>query len=421
MESTESLCPTAKDTTDKTYFHYLDALRALAFFAVFYAHMGTIFTGTTITDAFPLSILKRFTVYGSYGVNFFFVLSGFLITFLLLREKHKQGTISIRNFYIKRILRIWPVYFITLFFGVFVLPFIIPSETYSIFTMTNPHSSMSVFSYYLLFIGNFYQGLGFGFGSLAIGILWSVCIEEQFYLVWPWVVKHLNVRRLAICIVSIIALTLTYKYIYANDRLANYYLPWSVGMDLAFGSLLGLLYFTKNMRRAVIVAISSAVGSFLIIGATVAIVYTQTLGLSQTEQINIIKASLVDILRLVKTLILDGIFMMVILYFVHRVTQMNSDARHPLLQVLHLTKRKVMDALIYLGKISYGLYAYHTICLMITVHVLCGFGLLDTKIITRTMFFGTALCGIAFTVFVAHLSSNYIELKVAKYRERLLR
>lgn len=192
-------------------------------------------------------------------------------------------------------------------------------------------------------------------------------------------------------------------------------------MDLAFGSLLGLLYFTKNVRRAVIVAISSAIGSFLIIGATVAIVYTQTLGLSQTEQINTIKASLVDILRLVKTLILDGIFMMVILYFVHRVAQMNSDARHPLLQVLHLTKRKVMDALIYLGKISYGLYAYHTICLMITVHALYSFGLLDTKVITRTMFFGTALCGIVLTVVVAHVSSNYIELKVAKYRERLLR
>ena len=396
------------ETQKKQYFEYLDALRCLAFLAVFYAHSGTIFLGATLADTFPLGILKRYTIYGSYGVNFFFVLSGFLITFLLLKEKSVRGKISIKKFYVKRILRIWPVYFITLLFGALILPFLIPSSTYSVLWMTNPVMSLRTITYFFFFLGNFYQGLGLGIGSLSIGILWSVCVEEQFYLVWPWAIRWLDTRKLTLFTIFLISLSLLYKFVWAEDRLANYYLPWSVGMDLAFGALLGIFYFAKKQRQIIVGAISTFFASILVIIAVLGIVYIQTYRLGTIVQHDLIKSTLIEILRLLKTPLIDCVFMLILLFYIKETAAISANNRHPVMAFFHLTKKKIGNALIYLGKISYGLYAYHTTCLMLVVHILYSSGFLTLNV-SQTMFLVVVVCAMALTIFIAHTSSKLIE------------
>ena len=405
------------ETSKKTYFEYLDALRCLAFLAVFYAHTGTIFLGANISNAFPLNFWKKFTVYGSYGVNFFFVLSGFLITYLLLREKNAHGSISIKNFYLKRILRIWPVYFITLLFSFFVLPFLISSQSANALGMTNPVMSWQTFWYFFFFIGNFYQGLGIGMGSLSIGILWSVCVEEQFYLVWPWVVKWLSERKLILVTTLLITLSLLYKLIWADDRVANYYLPWSVGMDLAFGAMLGILYFRGKMRQIIWGTVSIFGGFLILMFGVVGLTYLKTKGLSVTLSHSIIKSNLIDILRLVKTPLIDCAFVLLLLFFLNRTSKILSSGKHPVVSFLHLTKNKIKSGLFYLGKISYGLYAYHTICLILTVSALYTAGLLKLEI-SRTMFFISVSTALLLTVCMAHLSSVFIEKRFSALRKK---
>ncbi len=383
---------------DKTYFTYLDALRCLAFLGVFYAHTGTIFTGSITTREFPLNIWNSFTVYGSYGVNFFFVLSGFLITYLLLKERKATGGVHVKNFYIKRILRIWPVYFMTLFFAAIILPFLISSETYSVFTMANPDMSLRAFLYTLFFAENFYQGLWIGMGPLSIGILWSVAVEEQFYLVWPWIVKWFNPRNLTYVIAFLISLTLLYKFIWAEDRMANYYLPWSVGMDLGFGALLGSMYWNGQVKKFIGIMASVFMGSVLLILAT--------------------RTNLLDILRLVKTPILDSIFALVILFFLEKRNGFSSFFQTILGNVGNRTKTKILSFMTYLGKISYGLYSYHTICLMLTVSFLFSIGFLDRDV-SRTEFFTVIILAFILTIIVARLSYRYVESRFLTLKDKL--
>lgn len=393
----------------KTYFEYLDALRCLAFLLVFYAHTGTIFSGVSVTSDFPLNLWMKFTVYGSYGVNFFFVLSGFLITFLLLKEKQSTGTVTISKFYLKRILRIWPVYFATFIVGAFVLPFLISESTYSVLTMTNPIMSFETLSYFLFFLGNFYQGLGLGIASLSIGILWSVCIEEQFYLVWPWIVKWCTTRKLLLVTLLLVSLSLLYKFIWAEDRLANYYLPWSVGMDLGFGALLGIGYFLNKKREVTKYSLIVFTVGIVLIAITAAFTYSNTA---------ILKSSIVDILRLVKTPLIDCIFILTLLFFVERTNSFYKQHKHPLLQTLHTSAKKVGNATIYLGKISYGLYAYHTICLMLVASLFYKIGFLSMDV-SRTAFFTTIGSSFILTVTVAHLSSKYMEKYFTNLKNKL--
>ena len=121
---------------------------------------------------------------GAFGVIIFFVLSGFLITYLLLEEQ-KEGPIQVKHFYFRRILRIWPLYYLLVLLGFFVIPYIsfLEIPQYS----SEVSDSMDRF---LLFFGLAANVAFVYFPTVAFAnILWSVAVEEQFYLFWPHVVK----------------------------------------------------------------------------------------------------------------------------------------------------------------------------------------------------------------------------------------
>jgi peptidoglycan/LPS O-acetylase OafA/YrhL len=151
---------------DNVYFPGLNGLRAIAAIAVVLSHIDQ------CSYLFGLkSIGFCNSGIASDGVTLFFVLSGFLITFLLLKEKKVSSNINIRNFYIRRVLRIWPIYYTVIIVTCFLLGYV-PTIGYKRQTLI---PSISLFA---LMMANISYVL-YCFTSLAP--LWSVGVEEQFY------------------------------------------------------------------------------------------------------------------------------------------------------------------------------------------------------------------------------------------------
>jgi peptidoglycan/LPS O-acetylase OafA/YrhL len=159
---------------DRYYRPELDVLRFFAFFAVF-VHHG-------IYSVFPV-----LSICGGFGLCLFFFLSAFLITELLTRERRLTGTVDIRAFYVRRILRIWPLYLAAIFAATIAGALLPVYRVSPLFLLS-----------YLLMLGNVYISY-FGFPATFIDYLWSISIEEQFYLVWPLLNRIASSRaRLAI-------------------------------------------------------------------------------------------------------------------------------------------------------------------------------------------------------------------------------
>lgn len=146
----------------------LDALRGIAVLTVIGYH------GLHLAPHLHLNVVLGT---GYVGVDLFFVLSGFLITGILIRTKDSAN--YFRNFYARRALRIWPVYYVLLLFTFVVLPLIHPQSVAEIFAKSHPWESYPFFLQNLTVNGN-------SFGTLTA--TWSLAIEEQFYLVWPLII-----------------------------------------------------------------------------------------------------------------------------------------------------------------------------------------------------------------------------------------
>lgn len=186
----------------------LDAVRGMAILLVIVHNTNANFPGLHLQAMFQN---------GWAGVDLFFVLSGFLITKILLDSK--QSGDSLRNFYARRCLRIWPLYYCLIFFMFVIVPHIRPSESAMIFA---PRSSP--WWAYPLFLQTFlvpHPSSATG----PLGVTWSLAVEEQFYLIWPWIVRYSSAKRLrqlaiaVICASPLLRLAFTLKGVefYANS------------------------------------------------------------------------------------------------------------------------------------------------------------------------------------------------------------
>lgn len=159
----------------------LDVLRFFAFTLVFVHHAAPF----PHSNGKLLSAIHRLCVGGGFGVDLFFVLSAYLITELLRREKIKTGKIELKAFYMRRILRIWPLYYLFLFSVAFF-------SRHTQFAI-----STNVLLAYSLLVGNWYCATS-GFIDGPAGPLWSVSIEEQFYIAWPLLLQALSRRAVMV-------------------------------------------------------------------------------------------------------------------------------------------------------------------------------------------------------------------------------
>jgi peptidoglycan/LPS O-acetylase OafA/YrhL len=197
----------------------LDGFRAVSIILVLFCH-------SRLSTGFPVS-LSDIARQAEVGVTIFFVISGFLITYLLLTEKSKYGRIDLKSFYLRRILRIMPVYFLYL---VFILLWQ---------NIEDIKLSLSDVVHALTFTINFDRQNWF------VGHFWSVSVEEQFYLFWPAMLifwrKHLQVILIFLIAYSCVARVISYK-LSGIDIIAL--TPFFRYSDAIFiGAFGGMMYF----------------------------------------------------------------------------------------------------------------------------------------------------------------------------------
>jgi peptidoglycan/LPS O-acetylase OafA/YrhL len=189
----------------KEKFHSFDALRFFSFFIVFLSHLPyTLFNN-----------LEFLNVDGTIGVYFFFTLSGFLITYILLFEKTNANAFNFKNFFARRALRIWPLYYFVLLFAFcssFIIAFLqLPSSDIGY----DPNWLMSA-----LFLENYMVIYHNGYANVSpLPVLWSLCVEEHFYIIWGVLLYFLKIRKVPLVILAFIVIAFVSRIVFYTHNL----------------------------------------------------------------------------------------------------------------------------------------------------------------------------------------------------------
>lgn len=212
----------------------LDGIRGLAILLVFACHARGIFVTSTGLHDIPLPVFHAL-VLGWSGVDFFFALSGFLITGILLETRTSAG--YFRNFYVRRFLRIFPLYF-----GFLFVVFVLIRNAWRLLGGSDPWSTVHPW-WYWAYLQNFKPN--HGFRDLFLEHFWSLAIEEHFYLVWPLVVWITPRRNLTwICVglaVTSLILRIHFSQVSPDGQEIYRMTPFRID-GLALGSLTAVAF-----------------------------------------------------------------------------------------------------------------------------------------------------------------------------------
>jgi peptidoglycan/LPS O-acetylase OafA/YrhL len=375
------------------YFPNLNGVRAIAAFMVIFFHVEL------IKREFNLPNVERIlTLGGDLGVTLFFVLSGFLITYLLITEQNVAGEISIKNFYARRILRIWPLYLIICILGLFVIPYcgsLFFEPAYSTPIITDK-TIVSVL--YFLFLSTVLTGTDSHVNFLRP--TWSVSVEEQFYLIWPILMKKMFGKRPFIsyflCIyiaVRIIFGILSHKFfadrfpIFTSINSTLYYTPFD---SLCIGALAAILlyrYRNNGSYTYLFQVLFNKKNQYSILALLPVFIYFFTIKIS----IIFFHAVHVDFTKMIYSIL----FAIVIL----------NLAGNPSV-VINLEN----SILKFFGKISYGLYLYHWFAIVFVLNLLLKFNIYNDILLY--------CISLGLTIGVASLSYYLIELRFLNFKHR---
>lgn len=207
------------------FFGSLDGLRAISIAGVIWIHSWADTPYYAQLEAMP--VLRH----GSFGVHIFFAISGFLITTLLLRERERFGKISVRDFYIRRILRIWPLYYATLGLYVVLVLLLEPESRTRNFLHYLPSSLTYTYTWFIS------PKWPHGHFHLA----WTLATEEQFYAFWPVVLRFFRAAWSSAVIVTLIALQTAASYGWTDRILSPGWLPTRIVLNVSIAICLGVL------------------------------------------------------------------------------------------------------------------------------------------------------------------------------------
>ena len=375
--------PAHAPTSNPAYRPELDALRFFAFLCVFNLHR----LDYSLTDPVRNAWSYRIGVIGAFGVPVFFVLSAFLITDLLLRERDRTGRVHVPSFYMRRILRIWPLYFAS-FFGLALLNHLVPGVS------TNSRWAYVAFTF---FAGNWYI-VRHGWIAAPINGLWSISVEEQFYIVIP-LLAAFGGRR-ALRWVSYVLLAASYITIWryalhspAENR------QWTNSFFHFQYFCAGTLLAVHLRGRAPKLAIPARLLGFALAFACWLVALVRFHVKSYQPHATVAEAFVGWSLVLLGTLLF-------------------------LVCALGIPSNLVPRSLIYLGRISYGLYVFHPLIYFmiftkIGPHLARRFPSMqvparfpDLPIAAGILF------ALALTIAVSHLSYRYFESPFLRLKER---
>jgi peptidoglycan/LPS O-acetylase OafA/YrhL len=359
---------------DRSFYRpELDILRFSAFLLVFLCHInpGDASVEHFLGRGIIAHLIRGAFIGGAYGVDLFFCLSSYLITTLLMKEYQLTKTIDVKSFYLRRILRIWPLYFTFLLCIVPVIGMILPSQRL-------PLPFLAAFA---LLSGN-WACAAWGFPFSAASILWSVSIEEQFYLTWPLVMKRWLHRLPGICCgLILLAFMARGILVLLGASRDSIFCNTLARLDpIAAGALIG--YFLKGQTPT----FSFRIRVPLILAGLLGIATCGAFG-SGSGALALLTypaATLASVLLIVGTLGID------------------------LSSLPGLSRR----LLVYLGRISYGLYIFHCISLAITRTLLP----LHHPSLAQTMIL--VMVTFLLTVVLASLSYRFLEAPFLKLKNR---
>lgn len=345
----------------KLFLPGLNGLRALAALSVILAHVSEILVDKRFLET------NYFGHFGGYSVTIFFTLSGFLITFLLLKELELQSKINIKKFYIRRILRIWPLYFFYIILVVLVMKFAVPNTIW----------------YYVFIVPNIPFALHLAGNSMVtIPLLihyWSLGVEEQFYAFWPWLIKYSSKIKKAILIfcfayfglkviLSLIDAPIVIQSILLHTRFCC----------LAIGGIGACLYFENS--------------KILVFAKKKTIEFLAWI---------IILLFLMNKIRVFSIINNEIISVMVVVLIINQISNSKS--------IISL-ENKLFD---YLGKISFGLYIYNPLVIYFLSLLLLDMN--GNKTLKATLFI---ISTFSVVIIVAHLSYFYFEKWFLKLKNR---
>jgi len=304
---------------------YLPGLDSLRFFAAFFviishANQSILKLGIDLpTTLWP--IFKK----GGDAVDFFFTLSGFLITYLLLQEKEASGTISLKNFYLRRVFRIWPLYFIVLAIGFTFFTLIYPVIFKEQFFRFNAWHVLLLFVFFLP---------NYAAKNYAVGLLnplWSIGVEEQFYLFWAPLMKVFRRHTLGLIVLFILvsclfSFVVNYRLIPIPENWMNVFIFLKFH-NMAIGCVFAYILHHWHTRY---------IDTFLTHKAIQALVIS-ALAYHYVSGFRFLANPWLDILQS----ILYGLLILNVSSIPNKLVNLE------------------IKPLLFLGKISYGLYMYH--------------------------------------------------------------
>lgn len=349
--------PAHKAYLNRRYFGSLDGIRGLAILAVVWHHTAPRFGWLPMSGR------------GFLGVDMFFVMSAFLIVTLLLREKDRTNAISLKKFYMRRILRIFPLYY-----GIILLFIILFGVVARGSDMAAPF--FDALPYYLTYTSNFIDEL------TLLTVAWSLATEEQFYLFWPPIEKFLSRFLLPIWIgLLLINQLINYKILFATHHeeleiLQSTFTPILLGVGLAH-----VLHNREWFAR-----FQKAIGQKWMILAWSGVLFAL---------FNLPIADISGTTRLLIQLAMTG--------FVATSVLQEEHLLAPFFQ---------WQPILRLGIVSYGVYLFHMLVVAVGSAVLRRVGLADSS---SLILFAIVLIG---TYIIAEISFRFYETPFIRLKKR---
>lgn len=369
--------------TATTYFKNLDGLRAVCFLMVFFFHSFTSKNQAVTESDVYQTIKSGLFANGNLGVNFFFVLSGFLITYLLILERKETKTIHVLHFWMRRILRIWPLYFFCVCFGFFIFPLI------KSYLGQTPQETAHLINY-ITFTSNFDFIANGRPDASILGVLWSVSIEEQFYFIWPLLLLLIPIRHYWILFTTLILGSLAYRITH-NEYYHIEFHTLSCMNDLVVGSFGAWLVLQKETLKNLFPKLSLPIQAIPYL-----LLFIYFFLRDEWMQWNI------------QLIPYERIFSSVIMLWIILDQAFNPEGFFRLSRFHFLTKS---------GKYTYGMYCLHFLAILITIT--CTKTLLQQDGFWTVLLFEPVI-SLILTYVIAVISYTYFEAYFLKLKTKFV-
>jgi peptidoglycan/LPS O-acetylase OafA/YrhL len=357
----------------KNYYPQLDAIRGLSFLAVFICHAYHPLFSQNLGSSFLKFIHENLFL----SIDVFFILSSFLLTWLGMQEYKREGAFSFYKYFVRRALRIWPLYFFIMLLAFVVLPFFAKKM--------NINVSLPPAYYYLFFVSNFYLKEHVYF----LRFLWTLSVEEQFYLFWG-ICLTFGQKKIKLIALTIFLISIFYTLFAINNNQFYDFNTLTYLIDFSIGILAAYAIQKQSAIAVYLSNISKKKSAFLLL--FLPILFTSFFLANHFLNHHLVKWS---------NFIMRILFLCYVGFFI--IEQMvNPNV------FIKLIKNKF---LIYTGKISFGLYCFHGIVITFTGMLL---GKLNIALVPSLF----ALICFLLNYSIAMISYNGIEKPFLKLKEK---